>query len=261
MIKKLYALVFTLLLAGCSTGTVEYIPPVEPTIPIHQEDENMAENIALNHATGSYSGFTPNFGVVARMYDDDESTNFGFGENNSEGEASVSGYVTLTLDAEYFIHQVELFGIIVADGLNSSHIDWSIAYWNGAAYVDVYTTQDALGKSWPQTASTININVGRITERIRLSFSLVASKGVVQMTVNEFRLFRLSSGQVDSGLRIKTPQGSGGAMLLKDTTGLSPLKIRKGGETVSLLLVPPSDAAASPLRVRHNGVTYAVAKL
>jgi len=246
MIKKLHALVFTLLLAGCSTGTIEYIPPVEPTIPIHQEDENMAENIALNHATGSWGGGgAPNRGVAGNMYDNDVDTGFGW-------EAAInppppilppsSAHFLMTLDDYYYVSSVDIIATISA-----SSFSWSISYWDGSSYVPVKTSSTS---SSPGEAA-----INHITDKVRLDFT-VSGYGYMVTMVNEFRIY---SDLTDSGLRIKTPQGT--IALAEDTEGVSALKIRDGSVTRSLLLVAPSDAAASPLRVRHNGVTYAVAKL
>ena len=227
----------------------------------------MAENIALNHATASYSGSATNIGTSpADTNDDNTNTKYGMYETPyAAGDYYRSGAFTYTLDDTYYISDLEIVGNFGVSGgdfagtrrfsieyIDALTLDWVVLYTGGT-----------LGSAtrYSINPGTMAVPFGKMTNTVRISYTYHATIQYVNALslaaiINELRLF---SDRADSGLRIKTPQGT--VSLAEDTGGVSPLKVRDGSITRSLLLVPPSDAAASPLRIRHNGVTYAVAKL
>ena len=76
------------------------------------------------------------------------------------------------------------------------------------------------------------------------------------MSVKEIKVW---VSYVDSGMRIR--KGSVTIALAREATLSSPLRYRKGGVIYSLALVNPTDANASPLRIKTADGIKAVAKI
>lgn len=76
------------------------------------------------------------------------------------------------------------------------------------------------------------------------------------MSVKEIKVW---VSYIDSGMRIR--KGSVTIALARESTLSSPLRYRKGGVTYSLALVNPTDANASPLRIKTAAGIKAVAKI
>lgn len=109
------------------------------------------------------------------------------------------------------------------------------------------------GKIGDRTGSlAINNSVSSISTECYFSTSYFNA----WMSVKEIKVW---VSYVDSGMRIR--KGSVTIALARESTLSSPLRYRKGGVTYSLALVNPTDANASPLRIKTAAGIKAVAKI